>query len=122
MPGQHPKGTQQGLGKEDSVGCGSVGQRLGLSPRGKEGLCLAQGKHPPGSHTLPDGRYLSPWQAWDKGMGTWTEALILLDVGGYPPKKGSYVGRVISEGGILSVLSWEPITLFVRGLLLMAQQ
>ena len=78
-----------------------MGQRLRLSPRGKEGLCLAQGKHPPGSHTLPNGGCLSPWQAWEKRMGTWREALILLDVGGYPPKKGSCVGRVTREGGIL---------------------
>lgn len=34
-------------------------------------------------------------------MGTWREALILLDVGGYPPKKGSCVVRVTREGGIL---------------------
>ena len=34
-------------------------------------------------------------------MGTWRQDLIFLNVGGYPPKKGSCVGRVTSEGGIL---------------------
>lgn len=108
---QHPKGTGKGVEERQCV-YRVTGQRLKAFPKRERRSVFGTRKTSSWKSYFPNGGCLSPWQAWEKRMGAWREALILLDVGGYPPLKRAGVWSEWQGGSLGGLWTGSPCTLY----------